>query len=304
MVMMVIVIVATALAVLAVLVMMLVMMLVVMLVLMIVIVATALAVLAVLVVVLMLMIVIVATALAILTVLVMVLVVMLMLMIVIVTTALAILAVLVMVLVVMSVLHKLGKLTLNGVFVLHSRYNVRTCELIPIGSNNCCVIIETLDDVKRAIKLFLGNILGVGENYGVGKFDLVVEKLTEILCVFLALICINNSCEAVEHHILCGYVLYCLNNVGKLANSGGLDENALGGISLNHFGESFSEIAHKRAADAAGIHFGNFNSRILHKSAVNTDGSELVFNKNKLFSAEGFLYKLFDECGFTCTQKS
>jgi len=352
-VMVVVVIVATAGAILAVLVVMLVLMLVivatagailavfvVMLVLMLVIVATAGAILAVFVVMLMMMFVlmIVATAGAILTVFVVMLVVvlvlmlMLMIMVMIVAAAGAILAVLVvmlvmmfvlmlmlmivivatagamlimlMVMMVMAVLQKLGKLALKGVLVLHGGNDVSAAEQIPIGGNDRCVIVEIFDNTQSTLKLFLGNVCGVGENYGVCKLDLIVEEFTEILCILFALICVNNGCKAVKYHFLCGNVLYCLDNVGELANARGLDKDTLGSVSLNHLGESFSEIAHKRTADAARVHFGNLNASILHKSAVDTNGAEFVFDQNELFARKSLFDKLFDKRGLTRAQKS
>jgi len=294
------VIVTTASAILAVLVVMLVMML------MLVIVTTASAILTVLVVmfVMMLMLVIVTTASAILAVFMVMLVMMFvfMLMIVIVTAAGAILAVFMVVM--MAVLQKLGKLTLKGVSVLHSGNDVSTAEQIPIGGNNCSVIVEILNYIQSALKLFLGNICGVGENYGVCKLDLIVEKLAEILRVLFTLICVNNGGKAVKYHILGGNVLHRLDNVGELANARGLDEDTLGSVGLNHLGESLAEIAHKGAADAARVHFGNLNARVLHKSAVDADRAEFIFNKNELFARKSLFDKLFDKRGLTRAQKS
>ena len=300
------VIVTTAGAILAVLVMVLVMMLM----LVFVIVATAGAVLTVFVVVivmmfvLMVMIVIVAAAGAILTVFMVMLVMMLMIMvmIVIVTAAGAILIMLMVVM--MAVLKKLGKLALEGVLVLHSGNDVSTAEQIPIGGNDGSVIVEIFNYIQSALKLFLGNICGMGENYGVCKLDLIVEKLTEILCVLFALICVNNGGEAVKYHFLGGNVLHSLDNVGKLANARGLNEDTLGGVGFNDFSKRLAEITNKGAADAARIHFGDFNASVLHKSAVDTHGAEFIFNKNELFARKSLFDKLFDKRGLTRAQKS
>ena len=286
-----------------------VMVLVMMLVLVFVIVATAGAILAVLMMVfvmmLMLMIVIMTTAGALLAVIVVMLVMMLVLVFVIVATAGTILTVLmVMVMMMVAVLHKLGKLALKGVFVFHGGNYVSTAEKLPIGGNDGCVIVEIFYDIQSAVKLFLGNVGGMRENYGVCKLDLIVEKLAEILRVLFALICVNNGGKAVKYHILGGNVLHRLDNVGKLANARGLDEDTLGSVGLNHLGESLAEIAHKGAADAARVHFGDLNACVLHKSAVDTYGAEFIFNKNELFARKSLFDKLFDKRGLTCAQKS
>ena len=48
--------------------------------------------------------------------------------------------------------------------------------------------------------------------------------------------------------------LYGMDHVGKLADTGGLDQNTLGSISADNFLQGSTEITYQRAADTAGVH--------------------------------------------------
>jgi hypothetical protein len=119
-------------------------------------------------------------------------------------------------------------------------------------------------------------------------FNLIVEEFTEIAHIHLAFVHVGNCGKAVEKNSLACHVLYRANDVRELSNARGLNEDTLGSVSLNHLSERLAEIAHKGAADAAGVHFGNLNARVLHKSAVDAygadDGRSMADNNSSAFN--------------------
>jgi len=78
--------------------------------------------------------------------------------------------------------------------------------------------------------------------------------------------------------------LYGTNDVRKLSNTRGFDQNTVRMVLIQHFLKRLSKIANQGAANATAVHFGHFNSRILHKATINTDLTEFIFNQNKLFA--------------------
>ena len=160
------------------------------------------------------------------------------------------------------------------------------------------------DKLNSFENLFLCKSLCMAENDSACAFDLIVEKLAEVLHIHLALLRINNSSCGVEHDIGKLEILNSLDNVGKLADAGGLDDDPLGRICFNNLLKSLAEIADKRAADAAGVHFRDLNACLLEKASVDTDIAELIFNNNELFTCKCFAYKLFDKSSLSRTEKA
>ena len=72
---------------------------------------------------------------------------------------------------------------------------------------------------------------------------LIIEEFTEILLVHLALLSVNNSCEAVKLNIVCINILYCTDNVAELTYAGRLDKNTVRSVVCKHLFKSFSEIS-------------------------------------------------------------
>ena len=311
--MMVMMIMATAVALLVVMVVVLMVMalaflIVVVVVVMLMLVATAVALLIVIVMVVML----VATALALLVVIVMmvlmvmalallvVIVVVVMLM----ATAVALLIVIVVMVVMMTLCGEALKLCFKGVSALHSLKKLLTVQLIPRGGDDNCGL------VMLAEKLNCGGDLGVAHTAGVTHYDsscvvyLIKEELAEVSYIHLALICVANGGEAVENDILKLKSLNRLDDVGELTDSRRLDEYTLGGVLLDNLVKSLAEIAHKATADATRIHFVYGDSRILKEASVYTDITELVLDKNYLFSCVSLGEHLLDKGGFSCAQEA
>ena len=71
-------------------------------------------------------------------------------------------------------------------------------------------------------------------------------------------------------------------DVGELADAARLDEDAVRVILVDDLTERLAEVAHQRAADAAGVHLRHLNAGFLHEAAVDADFAELVFNEDEL----------------------
>ena len=204
----------------------------------------------------------------------------------------------------MSLCKKRFKLVVECIFLRHSVNKLLSCKLIPIGSNDRRSRIKLLQAMNALSKLFFGKSACMAENKTACVCYLIVEKFTEILLIHLALLCVNNSGEAVKNDIVSVDILNGTDNVAELSNAGRLDKNTVGSIIGKNLFKSLSEISDKAAADTAGIHFSYLNSGILKKSAVNADITEFVFDKHKLFALISLRNELFDKSSFSGAKKS
>ena len=221
----------------------------------------------------------------------MVLVMMLMLMVV-VTAAVAVL----IMMVVMVMLNFLHQFISQRTAALHGRENLLSGKKIPGSGQNGCLLIVLAQHGHSRIELALLHFLCAGEQNGAGVFHLIIEEFTEILHINLALYGVYYGDKAVQlqfdTRIL--YTLHGGNHIGQLAHAGRLDDDAVGGVGIQHFLQCGTEITHQRAADTAGVHFGDLHAGALQKAAVNTDLTEFVFNQDDLFLFECLIQKLFD----------
>ena len=87
-------------------------------------------------------------------------------------------------------------------------------------------------------------------------FDLVVEKLTEILHIQLAFRRIRNCGKAVQFHP--GFSLNSLNSaddIRQFAHAGWFNNNPIRLKLFRAFFQGLRKVADQTAADASGIHF-------------------------------------------------
>ena len=248
------------------------------------------------------MVVIVAAAVAVLIVVMMlVLMLVVVVMVVIVTAAVAVL-VMVMMVVVLHLMHQLlGQRVTAG----HGGDDLLAGELIPGGGEDGGLLVLLAQQLDGAVQLLLVAALGAGEDDGAGVLHLVVEELTEVLHIDLGLGGIDHGDEAVQlqlHLVL--DALHGGDDVGELANAGGLDDDAVRGVIGQHLLQSGAEVAHQRAADAAGVHLGDFHAGVLQETAVDADLAELVLDENQLLALIGLIQQFLDEGGLAGAQKA
>ena len=177
-------------------------------------------------------------------------------------------------------------------------------QLIPGGGNDGRLLVMLTNQGNGCIQLCLRRGIGTGENDGGSGFDLVVVELTEVLHVDLHLAGIADSHGVAQSDLVIGDLFHSGNDIGQLADTGGFDDDPVGVILLDHLRQRLAEVAHQRAADAAGVHLGNVDARILQETTVNADFAEFVLNENQLLALIGFLNHLFDQRGLTCAQKA
>ena len=145
------------------------------------------------------------------------------------------------------------------------------------------------------VQLALGDGIGTGQDDGGGRLDLVVVELAEVLHIHLDLARVGHGHGIAQGDIVVRHPTHGGDDVGQLANAGGLDENAVGVVLGDDLLQRLAEVAHQRAADAAGVHLGDVDAGILQKAAVNADLAELVLDQHQLLPLVAFSDHLFDQ---------
>ena len=153
------------------------------------------------------------------------------------------------------------------------------------------------------VYLFLIYIVRVAKYYTTCVLNLIIEKLTEVLHIHFALVCVNNSRKSAKYRPVGVCILHRLDDVGKLTHARGLDKYSVGMVIAYYFFKSFGKVANKRATNTSRVHLVYLHPCLSKKSAVNAYLAKLIFDKHKLFALVGFLNKLFYKCRFTCSEK-
>ena len=156
-----------------------------------------------------------------------------------------VLIVVVMMVMLMFLFKQSFQLIIESVLLCHGISELLACQQIPVGSNDGSLVIQRAEPCNNIIKPVLRNALGVAEYQTACVSYLVVEELTEILLVHLALCGVNNSGEAVKHNIVCVDILHRLDNVAELADTRRLDKDTVGFVGLQHLNQCLAEIAHQ-----------------------------------------------------------
>ena len=196
------------------------------------------------------------------------------------------------------------ELFLDGIASLHRREKLLAVKLTPRGGYDGCGCIMLTQKRNCLVKLRLRNRIGVREHDASGVLDLIVEEFAEVLHIHFALFHVDDRGKSVELHSLRRNVLHCTDDIRKLANARGLDEDTVGMIGCENLLERLAEIANERAADASAVHFGDLNACVLHKAAVDANLAEFVFNQHEFFARISLSEKLFDQRGLSRTEKA
>ena len=216
---------------------------------------------------------------------------------------LIIMVVVVMVMVLMLLLQ-LCQLLGQGRLALQSVKDLLTGELAPGGGDDGGSGIVLSQHGHGGVQLCLGNGIGPGQDDGGSGFDLVVVELAEVLHVDLHLTGVHHCHGIAQGHGFAGDLVHGTDHIGQLAHAGGLNDDPVGIILLDHLGQGLAKVAHQGAADTAGVHLGDVNARILEEAAVNTDLAELVLNEHQFLTLVGLLDHLLDQSGFTGSEET
>ena len=153
--------------------------------------------------------------------------------------------------------------------------------------------------------LFLAGGLGAAEQDAACVADLVVVELAKVFHIHFDLVHVGDGDKAVQDdRQALGHALHSAGNVGQFTNTRRLDEDAVGVELLHDLAQRLVEIAHQRAADAAGGHLGDLDAGLLEEAAVDVDLTEFVFDQHELFARVGFGNELFDERRFAGAEKT
>ena len=192
----------------------------------------------------------------------------------------------------------------KSVAVFHSGKDVLTVKIVPRGCHDSGIGIVLTEKLNALGDLVILGSLGMRKNDCRGVSDLVVIELAKVLHIHLALVDIGNGGKGVESGVLPLNGLSGSNNIGKLTDAGGLDNNAVGIVLLKHLSQGLRKIADERAADTARIHLGDLDTGIGKEAAVDRNIAELVFNKNYLFAGVSLLDQLLYKSGFSGAEEA
>ena len=193
---------------------------------------------------------------------------------------------------------------LKSVLMLHCSKNILTVKAVPRCSYNNRIGIMLTKKCYTFSNLLIPCSLCMRKHDCRSVSNLIVIKLAEVLHIHLALINISNSGKAIKNSTVLLSSLCRTNNVGKLTNARGLDNNSVGIVFLEHLNKCLGKIAHKRAADTTRVHLGDLNTCIGKETTVNTDFTEFVLNKNNLLACICFFNQLLDKGSLACSKKA
>ena len=186
---------------------------------------------------------------------------------------------------------------------------VQDCRLLQLGPgrrDHGRVRVQSAQEGRSRLKLFVVHFLGAGKDQRRSAFHLVLEEFTEVLQIDLRFLHVNDG-DAFGHGKVRNDVSHAFDggdDVGQLAHARRLDDDPFGSIGLDHLMQGFGEIAHQRAADAARVHFGDLNAGVLQEAAVDADLAVFVLNQDDLLAGIDFFDQLADKCCFSGAEKA
>ena len=151
-----------------------------------------------------------------------------------------------------------------------------------------------------------GQQLRAAENHRRARLNLVEEELAEVLHIHAALACVYNGRAAGHNEVAVAFLraLDGSEDFAQLTHAGRLNQQAVRMILRNQIIDRLLEVAHQRAADAAGIQLINDDARILHKAAIHADFAIFIFQQDDFFLRNAARQQLFDERRFARAQKT
>ena len=189
--------------------------------------------------------------------------------------------------------HVLGE----AVVILHRREDRLAADVVPRGRDDARLRVVLAQQRDDGLQLLLAHALRAAEQNRAGVFNLVEEELAEVLDVHAALARVRDGHKA-AHLGLRDVLFHALDradHVGELSHAARLDQDAIRVILVDHLAQRLAEVAHQRAADAAGVHLRHLDAGLLHKAAVNADLAEFVFNQNDLLAGKRLFKQFLDQ---------
>ena len=186
---------------------------------------------------------------------------------------------------------------------LHGLEQLRAGQLLPRGRHDARMRVELTQDTDHLFQTVRRAFRRAGQQDRTRMRHLVLEEFAEVLEIHLGLERIDDRDERVERHIQMR-VLHGRDHVGQLAHAGGLDQDAVGRVLVDHIVQRLAEVAHKRAADAARVHFIYHNAGILEEAAVDADLAELILDQHDLFAFQRIREQALDQRGLARAEEA
>ena len=106
------------------------------------------------------------------------------------------------------------------VMLFHDRQKLLSRKLADRCRNDLRLVIEAADQLHILLHLFMLRHIRTAQHNGTCKLYLIIEELAEVLHIHPALIGVHDGNGRVQlNGKICGSVLHCLHDVGKLSNS-------------------------------------------------------------------------------------
>ena len=110
--------------------------------------------------------------------------------------------------------HLCQKVIQHGVMLLNDFKQLSPGQFCQRCCYDDCITVLLTEHVHILLHLCSICDIGTAEHNGAGIFNLVIEKLTEILHIHLALCSIYNGHGTVQLHFhVCGYIHHCLHHI-------------------------------------------------------------------------------------------
>ena len=203
--------------------------------------------------------------------------------------------VIVMVMMMVRLFLQLCQFDGDGAALLHGLHQLLAGELRPRRRDDHGVLVVLADHGDALVELFFLHAVSAAEDDGVGRLDLVVVELAEVLHIHLALRRIRHSHKVAQLHVVRRDLAHGADDVRQLADARRLDQDAVRRIFSDDLFERAAEIADQRAADAAGVHLRDLDPGLLQKAAVDADLAEFILDQHQLLAVVGFLDHFLDE---------
>ena len=125
-------------------------------------------------------------------------------------------------------------------------------------------------------------------------FDLIIEKLSEVLAVHRTLLHIDHRAAAAQLQIA-RHIQHRAFDIRQLADTAGFDDDAVRMELFQHLLQRLRKITGQRTADAPAVHLRDLHAGILQKTTVDPDLTKLIFDQYDLFVIIHLFEQLFDQ---------
>ena len=162
--------------------------------------------------------------------------------------------------------------------LIHCSQQLFSAQLFPVCCYDWSSGVQGTQTLYAIFQLGFCQTSGMAQNQAACMFNLIVEEFAEVLLIHLALLCIDNRCEAFQMNFCIVQVLDSTDDIAQLANARRFNQNPVWMILIQYLLQSIAEITNQTTANAARVHFCDIHASILQETAVNSDFAKFIFN--------------------------